>query len=89
MRVRVTGLRAAWLALVLLPVAVSCRGGGSTLAVAPPEPAPNDRSVPSLGAAPASAFGNGKIQHIVIVMQENRSFDNLFHGYPGANTVGY
>jgi phospholipase C len=29
----------------------------------------------------------GKIQHVVFVMQENRSFDNLFHGYPGADTV--
>jgi phospholipase C len=27
------------------------------------------------------------IQHIVILIQENRSFDNLFNGYPGANTV--
>ncbi len=29
------------------------------------------------------------IQHIVIVVQENRSFDNLFMGYPGANTRNY
>jgi phospholipase C len=28
-----------------------------------------------------------KIQHVVIVIQENRSFDDLFQGYPGANTV--
>ncbi len=27
------------------------------------------------------------IQHVVIIVQENRSFDNLFHGYPGADTV--
>ena len=27
------------------------------------------------------------IQHIVIIMQENRSFDNLFNGFPGADTV--
>jgi phospholipase C len=32
---------------------------------------------------PASA----KIQHVVIIVQENRSFDNLFQGYPGADTV--
>jgi phospholipase C len=31
--------------------------------------------------------GAGKIQHIVYIVQENRSFDNLFHGYPGADTV--
>jgi phospholipase C len=29
----------------------------------------------------------GKIAHVVIIMQENRSFDNLFQGYPGADTV--
>ena len=28
-----------------------------------------------------------KLQHVVIVVQENRSFDNLFQGYPGADTV--
>jgi phospholipase C len=27
------------------------------------------------------------IEHVVFIVQENRSFDNLFQGYPGANTV--
>jgi phospholipase C len=27
------------------------------------------------------------IQHIVIIVQENRSFDNMFNGFPGADTV--
>jgi phospholipase C len=27
------------------------------------------------------------IQHVVIIMQENRSLDNLFNGFPGAQTV--
>ncbi|MGB8964270.1 MAG: alkaline phosphatase family protein [Candidatus Cybelea sp.] len=31
--------------------------------------------------------GAGKIQHIVYIVQENRSFDNLFQDYPGADTV--
>jgi len=30
---------------------------------------------------------SGKIQHIVIIVQENRSFDNLFQGFPGADTA--
>jgi phospholipase C len=30
-----------------------------------------------------------KIQHIVIVIQENRSLNNLFYGFPGAKTVSY
>lgn len=51
------------------------------------------------GAAPALPFvargslttlkasGTGTIKHVVIIVQENRSFDNLFQGYPGADTV--
>ncbi|MGA8575240.1 MAG: alkaline phosphatase family protein [Candidatus Cybelea sp.] len=31
--------------------------------------------------------GAGKIKHVVFIVQENRSLDNLFMGYPGADTV--
>ena len=37
---------------------------------------------------PAQSAG-GKIKHIVIIMQENRSFDDLFQGYPGADTQSF
>jgi len=30
-----------------------------------------------------------KIKHVIIIMQENRSFDDLWQGYPGANTQPY
>ncbi|MGA8575059.1 MAG: alkaline phosphatase family protein, partial [Candidatus Cybelea sp.] len=30
-----------------------------------------------------------KIQHVIIVVQENRSFNNLFYGFPGATTKKY
>ncbi|HKU81369.1 MAG TPA: alkaline phosphatase family protein [Candidatus Tumulicola sp.] len=35
--------------------------------------------------------GSNPIQHVVIIMQENRSFDNFFYDFPGANgaTYGY
>ncbi|MGC1379821.1 MAG: alkaline phosphatase family protein, partial [Candidatus Baltobacteraceae bacterium] len=33
------------------------------------------------------ASGAGKIDHVVYIVQENRSFDNLFQGYPGADTA--
>jgi phospholipase C len=33
-----------------------------------------------------ASTGAGKITHIVYIVQENRSFDNLFYGYPGADT---
>ncbi|MBV9947245.1 MAG: hypothetical protein JOZ69_10390, partial [Myxococcales bacterium] len=29
----------------------------------------------------------GVVKHVVLVIQENRSFDNLFNGFPGADTV--
>jgi phospholipase C len=31
--------------------------------------------------------GAGKITHVVYIIQENRSFDNLFYGYPHADTA--
>ncbi|MBV9055842.1 MAG: hypothetical protein JO351_04270 [Candidatus Eremiobacteraeota bacterium] len=31
--------------------------------------------------------GRGAIKHVVILLQENRSFDNLFAGFPGAHTA--
>jgi phospholipase C len=31
--------------------------------------------------------GAGKISHVVFIIQENRSFDDMFQGYPGADTV--
>jgi phospholipase C len=37
---------------------------------------------PTTPATPANP-----IQHIVVIMQENRTFDNLFNGFPGADTV--
>jgi phospholipase C len=41
-----------------------------------------DTALRSLGGT-----GAGKITHIVYIVQENRSFNNLFQGYPGAYTV--
>ncbi len=36
-----------------------------------------------------ASTGAGKISHVVYILQENRSFDNLFQGYPGADTVSH
>src|ERR1700756_2716162 len=38
-------------------------------------------------AATASLEGIHKIQHVVVIMQENRSFDSYFGTYPGANGI--
>ena len=48
---------------------------------------------PVPGGGVASPFAHraatGKIQHVVVIVQENRSLDNLFLGYPGADTQAY
>jgi phospholipase C len=44
----------------------------------------------SLGLAALTRSGlSSKIKHVVIIVQENRSFNNLFYGFPGAKTVTY
>jgi len=37
----------------------------------------------------SSSGGDSVIQHVVVIIQENRSMDNLFYGYPKANTQSY
>jgi phospholipase C len=61
----------------------------------------NNGSGSSPGLPAASSYGaaapgqrahrrtSGKIQHVVIIVQENRSFNNLFYAYPGARTRKY
>lgn len=60
----------------------SCNGGGSggTGSVTPALP-PN---VP-VGSDGMSSLAGNYIKHIVIIVQENRSFDSIFAGFPGAN----
>jgi phospholipase C len=38
-------------------------------------------------ATPTAVPTGSPIKHVVILIQENRSFDNLFKGFPNANTV--
>ena len=39
------------------------------------------------GTVPVAGTGIHRIQHVVIVMQENRSFDSYFGTYPGADGI--
>jgi phospholipase C len=56
-------------------------GGGGASRIVPGIP------VGSPAAISTTTVGQNGIAHVVVVIQENRSFDNLFHGYPGADTV--
>ena len=53
-------------------------GCNASFLLSPSPPVPEDTVSPVAGSP---------IDHIVVIMQENRSFDNLFNGFPGADTV--
>src|SRR5437660_1843639 len=72
---------------ILAAVAVGGCGGGAHVAGAP-----RGHSAPMVPvAAPSVAAGIGrgihKIRHVVVIMQENRSFDTYFGTYPGADGI--
>ena len=73
--------RAATACLLLLVIAAGCGGGGGT--VSGPHVVPT--VVPTGDPGPRTA--QNLIKHVVVIVQENRSFDNLFQGFPGADTV--
>ena len=76
MRRRTTALE-----VVLLFVLSGCSAGSM------PSMPPYMRGATALRSLDAT--GAGKIAHVVYIVQENRSFDNLFQGYPGADTQPY
>jgi phospholipase C len=65
--------------VVVVAAVVATRAGGEE---------PNAGATSQIGRGPiksAAAAGVTKIKHIVVVMQENRSFDSYFGTYPGAD----
>jgi phospholipase C len=83
-----TALRTA--ALAGIPLV--CAGCASHAGSAPSGPV-LPPALAGSGAHQVRAFGpspaQGKIKHVVIVMEENRSFNYLFEGYPGAMTASH
>jgi phospholipase C len=67
-----------YVAVLMFLVLAGCASGAQS-------PLPYMQNVVALRAL--NGTGAGKIKHIIYVVQENRSFDNLFQGYPGARTV--
>jgi phospholipase C len=45
--------------------------------------------VPSLPTSHRHPLTTSPISHVVIIIQENRSFNDLFYGFPGAKTARY
>ncbi|MGA8576549.1 MAG: alkaline phosphatase family protein [Candidatus Cybelea sp.] len=67
-----------YFAILLLFIIAGCSSGGQTAI-------PYMRGDTALRAL--AGTGAGKITHVIYIVQENRSFDNLFQGYPNADTV--
>ncbi len=65
------GVRRTALGMLVLVVIAACSGSSAA-----PGPTPT---------AVAQSSGIQKIQHVVVIMQENRSFDQYFGTYPGAD----
>jgi phospholipase C len=77
------GIRLLLIAALLCFTVVACRGNNG---MATPPVLPLVRAYDNQSLQP---LAKGKIQHVVIIIQENRSFNNLFYEYPGAKTVKY
>ena len=75
-------MTSATLALVL----AACGGGGGGSSTLPGGGGGHPTPSPSPSPTPTKSAGD-VIKHVVIIVQENRTFDNLFNGFPGADTV--
>ncbi len=75
-------------ALAIAVFALTAGGGGGSPAPAPA--AAVARTTPTCSGSsgcPVVLRGIHKIKHIVVIMQENRSFDSYFGTYPGADGI--
>jgi phospholipase C len=73
-------------AVIMAVMLCSCGGIGNSPSPSLPNSSGPAQALASLATRPKAS---GKIQHVVIIFQENRSFDNLFQGFPGADTRSY
>jgi phospholipase C len=79
-------LRSPHVAALAGALAVTLTGGCSGGSVSVTGPAQHFSQVPYFANAP---LGSTAIAHVVVIVQENRSFDNLFHGFPGADSATF
>ena len=71
--------------VALALVVVFCAAAGAVFAVGELGESPGPR-IPS-AAASTTLRGIHKIEHVIVIMQENRSFDSYFGTYPGADGI--
>jgi phospholipase C len=78
-------MRAFWMALVAGTVLVACAKGPTAGPSLPAVPSAAEPGRPSTAGLPP-----GAIKHIVFIVQENRTFDNIYGGpnpFPSADAV--
>ena len=78
--------------LIVAALALSfsaCNGNGGVLGSAPQPRSYQFLARMRTALIPQRHSGKDKIQHVVIIIQENRSFNNLFYGFKGATTAQY
>src|SRR5690348_15272065 len=82
MRLRVPVTVGASIALAAAAaVGVTVQAQGSPLS------APSAQRISHAAALRTDQTGIHKIKHIIVIMQENRSFDSYFGTYPGADGI--
>ena len=80
-RLRLAGIAMAGLAILALIAACTT---GLPAQRAWPDHTPAPRKHPATAVVPAAIH---KIKHVIIIMQENRSFDSYFGTFPGADGI--
>src|SRR5947209_4637048 len=79
---------AAICALVAVFVAVAGVGGNAARASSGTLHCPDvAEHLPAIPAPLASEIGIHRIRHVIIIMQEHRSFDSYFGTFPGADGI--
>jgi phospholipase C len=69
----------------LVSFVAACRGSGGSAPTLPAADLGRGQAAPDW----ISEDRSHKIKHVVIIIQENRSFNDLFYGFPGAKTAEY
>ena len=87
------GLRAGTAVLALVLLAASCEGASQPVdspAIAPSSSGASTAPSPSSTGEPVDRSGTlWPIKHVVFLVKENRTFDNLFGTFPGADGVSF
>src|ERR1700722_20318261 len=74
-------------ATALLAAALASCAAPASLAHVPGARNGTEAFLGGTSSARARGVASGPITHVIIIDQETRTFDDMFYGYPGANTA--